>query len=839
MFKETGLVFFLSVVLLVNVSGQKTYNVRDYGALGNGKDLDTKALQKAVDVCHADSGGVVFFPPGVYVSGTLKLKSHVTLNIGSGAILQGSRNLSDYELQPEESYTRMTASRHVFIHCVGMNDVSVIGKGTIDGCRLEDPGIVAHGRGPLAVLFENSKDICVNEITIKNAAGWSLTFFGCNDVVARDVKVLNGRADGINPVSSSNVLFDACMIDGSGDDPITIKNEGNPACGHVVENIIIRNCIVRNTTHPAVKIGTGTAGIFRNIILTGCVFENTGDVFSIQLMRPSLKTNSERVIENVTVTNIITKNVRSLIDITTIGVDSPVIRNLYFNNIVVDGIRRSSRILGTREAPIRDIFLCNVSCRSVSGEMDFWLKTDNIDGLAMKDIDLRFNKNINSILEFKNGSKIRVENIEIFGMREGLPLYQLYQAKNVRIRTAQIKPCSPEVSINGNLSEDVSLFSDNPYQSQPVIVSNEVKYGQINPGVNHAEILEIIQPVPFRAGESGTIRLKVYNKGASGMYKLMAYEDGREVGSAWLWLGQEETKNVGLELNPFYRPGEHEIKVEGTQKSLEVLSTPSRIIVNDTLKISIDSESRVRVTLTIRNTGGEAGSKKFSLMQNENVVDEKKVEIKGGETKRVDFQGGVIDEKPFNLKMEGFPEWNFHMASTVGSDFYFTREGHVIIDAGGRLGVNEDYGAVYLNNIKGDFDAEVKFGSLEATGEYAAIGLVVRNELTDTLSNGFMVCTYTLKYGGAHYWRKDMDEDGKFDHCSFEGGKNWIRLCKRGKSFSLYTSNDGENWSKAENEYTISSAGSVQDVGIFGNAYNNTARNRVSFDYFKLTRLGN
>lgn len=84
---KNTILFFLLTILVLNISGQKSYNIKDYGASGDGKTLDTEGIQKAIERCYADSGGIVFFPPGTYISGTLQLKSNITLNIGKGAIL--------------------------------------------------------------------------------------------------------------------------------------------------------------------------------------------------------------------------------------------------------------------------------------------------------------------------------------------------------------------------------------------------------------------------------------------------------------------------------------------------------------------------------------------------------------------------------------------------------------------------------------------------------------------------------------------------------------------------------------------------------------------------------
>jgi len=838
--RKNILLLSLLTMMTLRIWGQLVYNVHDYGAFGNGNNLDTKAIQKAIDVCCADSGGVVFFPPGTYVSGTLYLKSHVTLKIDRGAILQGSKNLSDYQLQPANSYCRITGSRYVFLYCSGMHNISVTGEGIIDGLRLEDSGMgVLHGRGPMAVFFENTDNIRMEGITIKNAAGWSLTFFGCKEVRASDIKILNGRADGINPVCCSDVLLDACIIDGSGDDPITIKNEGTPNCGHITKDIIIRNCVVRNTSHPAIKIGTGTAGVFRNIFVTGCIFENTGDVFTIQLMRPSLAINPERVIENVTVSDIIARNVKSFIDITTIAVDKPVIKNLRIHDIIVDGVKQGSRIWGTSEAPINHINIQNVLFNSGSGNTDPWLSTNYLSGLVLNRLKLDLNENAGSILDFKNGSGLQIDQIDRLGIENSSLHYSLYQAENVRIKACPLKSRIPIVSINGNHSKDIYLFSDIPFQDQPAIVGSEVRRGVIWPGTTNVEVLEITQEGTVYAGENGEFIVKLHNIGAGGMYKLQLFESSEDLGSQWLWLGPNETGDFHLKIKPLYKTGSHEIAIQQKKKTFDVLSTPPRIVVNDTMKVINYPGDRLKFELIVTNTGGEKGSKTIRLYQDGTVVDEKTIEVEAGEAKNVGLESKIINGLPFCLKVDEFPDWFYQTSYTVKSDFYFTKKGNVIIDAGGRIGVNEDYGAVYMNDVEGDFDAVAKFGSLEASGEYAAIGLIVRNELTDTISVGFTTYSKVLKYGGMTVWRKDLNGDGKFDQNSFEGGNTWVQLSKRGKNFSLYTSEDGNKWNKSEIEYTIDSADHIQDVGIFGNSYNNNSRNRVSFNYFKVTPLKN
>lgn len=824
--------------LTMNVIGQQSHSVMDFGALGDGQTIDTEAIQKAVNQCYADSGGVVFFPPGTYISGTLHLKSNVTLHIGEGATLKGSNNLGDYQLQPDTAYTSWASCRYIFIHCVDMNNVSIKGKGTIDGARVTDDFLKKNGRGPMAVLFENTDNVFLDEITVRNSANWAVTFLGCKGVVAKNVKVLDSRFDGINPVSSSDVLLEGCIIDGSGDDPIAIKNEGNPLCGHITQNIIIRNCIIRNTGHSALKFGTGTAGVFRNIQITGCIIENTGPLFSIQLMRPSLDINKERALENVMITDIIAKDVNKFIDITTIGVDKPVIRNLRFKNILIDGERNGSRIIGTPEAPIRDIVIDNVSSL-VKGKRDSWLLTDNVNGLILRDLDLRFNENSGSLLDFENGTKLRAAVIDASGIQGQSALFKLNRVKDAKIQAIRTSHRFPEVEVKGSGSEGIFLYSDFPLIGQPVIVSQEVKPGNIYPAAKNVEILGIIQPGIIKAGEQAVLNVKLRNNGLAGIYRLQVLENKLETGSRWIWLEQNQAGEFLLDLKPHYYSGKYEVEVGGVPGTIDVLTTPARIETKDTLKIVNGPVDKLKVILAAQNTGGEKGNRSFKMVQNGKIADQCTVELAPGEIKDIELISREIENTPLSLKVEDFPEWKYQVASTTPSDFFFTKDGQIIIDAGGRLAVHEDYGTVYINDVEGDFDAIVKIRSQQPTGEYASIGLIVRNELTDTASNGFMGYTKSLKYGGYTTWRKDLDGDGKFDHNSSEGGKEkWFKICKRGETFSLEVSGDGKEWHKSAG-YTINSAKRIQDVGVFGNAYNDKAKNRVTFEYFKVFPLKN
>ena len=164
------------------MSGQ--YNVRDFKAKGDGVTLDTEAIQTAIDRCSEDGGGVVAFPAGTYLSGTLFLKSHVKMEIGHGAVLLGSRSLSDYVKTEPGAFCR----KHGFIRAVNVENVSLCGPGVIDAAMaLEEDG----NHGPMSIVFEYCRDVTIQNILLDRSPGWGMWFLECEELRLLDVTVLD------------------------------------------------------------------------------------------------------------------------------------------------------------------------------------------------------------------------------------------------------------------------------------------------------------------------------------------------------------------------------------------------------------------------------------------------------------------------------------------------------------------------------------------------------------------------------------------------------------------------------------------------------------------------
>jgi polygalacturonase len=133
--KRKNLYLFLVFFLLISISSSASdlFNVLDFGAVADGEKVNTEAIQKAIDKC-SEKGGVVYFPSGDYVSGTLYFKDNVTLRIGKGATIWGSTDLADYpENLPDYSFFRKGTIKRALIYAEQVSNIAIEGEGTING----------------------------------------------------------------------------------------------------------------------------------------------------------------------------------------------------------------------------------------------------------------------------------------------------------------------------------------------------------------------------------------------------------------------------------------------------------------------------------------------------------------------------------------------------------------------------------------------------------------------------------------------------------------------------------------------------------------------------------
>ncbi len=301
------------------------YDVKSFGATGNGSVKDTASIQSAIDTCTAEGGGMVYLPPGTYLTGALQLKNNVEIHLSSGSVLLGSADPEDYNSGPFFN----------LIFADQQENVSITGQGIIDGNSKQIvPSFwkeLPEGAVPIyrykihrefnnwsrehweiawrpreSVHFFRCKRVNVRDVKMLNAPNWVLLFHRCKDVQVNALTIENPpmtkNGDGINIDTCSNVTLTNCIIR-SGDDCLTLKtgesdakfgifDEPNTVC----ENVTISNCVL-STPACAIRVGMGYGPIrncrFENIVVTE---SRTGINFDLG---HSIKEATEDVFEHI------------------------------------------------------------------------------------------------------------------------------------------------------------------------------------------------------------------------------------------------------------------------------------------------------------------------------------------------------------------------------------------------------------------------------------------------------------------------------------------------------------------------------------------------------------
>jgi hypothetical protein len=305
------MVLFVALFFLTNTSialEKKTdslaqYNVRFFGAAGDGKNLDTRAIQAAIDACTEAGGGNVILAGGKFLSGTIVLKSNVNLHIVSGSVLLGVKDLNQYPPMVAEfrSYTDNYTDKSL-IYAEKQNNISITGRGTIDGQGAYFKG--PYKVRPYMIRIIECQNVTVRDVTILNSPMWVQHYLACENVLIDGITVnslVNGNNDGIDIDCCQKVRISNCNIL-SGDDAIVLKSTADRPCRYIT----VTNCVLSSYCN-AFKCGTESNGGFQDITISNCVMYDT------HLSGIALELVDGGVFDRVNVSNITMNNVKSAI----------------------------------------------------------------------------------------------------------------------------------------------------------------------------------------------------------------------------------------------------------------------------------------------------------------------------------------------------------------------------------------------------------------------------------------------------------------------------------------------------------------------------------------------
>ena len=285
----------LSLLTVGTVAAQSIYNVTSFGAKGDGKTDDAVAIQKAIDKCSKDGGGMVLFPRNhVFISGPVELKSNVEIHLESTATWKANHDESIYKLS---AFGENRGEGMLWLYANDADNISITGKGTIHGNGIAFMGAELEDSYELKPLADQSFDprphvltltdvrnLTIRDVTIREGAYWTVHLIGCNEAVIDGINLLNNlkirNGDGIDIDHSKNVRIANCHIT-SGDDCICLKNRREFEKYGSCHDITVTNCVMSSRS-CAIKIGSENMDSIYNVVFDNCIITGSNRGLGIQ-----------------------------------------------------------------------------------------------------------------------------------------------------------------------------------------------------------------------------------------------------------------------------------------------------------------------------------------------------------------------------------------------------------------------------------------------------------------------------------------------------------------------------------------------------------------------------
>ena len=413
--KQTFVIIVAFLQLSILSVRAEYVDMQKAGANPGGKKLNTELINKTIDKLNANGGGTLFFPAGTYLTGAIKMKSNITLQLEAGATLLFSDDFDDYlpfvEMRHEGI---MMKSFCPLIYAVDCENITIKGEGKLDGQGKKwwnefyrvIVDVDANGINDLnkyqpmwdkandakALYAETNEDyitsmkrrffrppfiqpvrcknVRIQGITIVNSPFWTVNPEFCENVTVDGITIANPlspNTDGINPESCRYVHISNCHIS-VGDDCITLKSGRDLQARKLNfpnENITITNCTML-AGHGGVVIGSEMSGGVRKVVISNCVFDGTDRGIRIKSTR-----GRGGVVEDIQISNIVMKDIKEeaiILDMLYTKMPAepksdrtPIFRNINISNMTGNNVLIPIKIRGLEESPITDITLTNIN----------------------------------------------------------------------------------------------------------------------------------------------------------------------------------------------------------------------------------------------------------------------------------------------------------------------------------------------------------------------------------------------------------------------------------------------------------------------------------------------
>ena len=400
--RKNLLFILLTLSCLSAIAGNlNDYNVRSFGAVGDGKNLDSPAINTAIESAFANGGGKIIVPAGIYLCGSIHLKSNIELHLLPGAIIKAApASMKVYdESESFGGFPEYQDGGHTYFHnsliwAEGQDNISITGRGMIDGEGLtkkdtENAGNVqggSIGTGDKAIALKLCTNILIRDITIFRGGHFAIIITGCEKGTIDNVTIDTNR-DGIDIDCCKYLTVTNTKVNTPNDDGIVLKSSFALKKPVPCENILINNCIVTgyklgtfldgtyipekvNWVCGRIKLGTESNGGYRNIAISNCTM-----MYSSGL---AFEEVDQGRMENIAVSNITMNHVHHYPIYITTGcrnrgpkeVTSPSYGgDIMISNVIADDADSLAGIIvtGMKEEPLRNIRLHNIQIRYRGG----------------------------------------------------------------------------------------------------------------------------------------------------------------------------------------------------------------------------------------------------------------------------------------------------------------------------------------------------------------------------------------------------------------------------------------------------------------------------------------
>ena len=403
-------------------------NPRLFGARGDGRTLDTQALQATLDACSQGGGGTIFVPAGQYLTGTIFFHDNISLYLDAGATLLGSQEPDDYPILPNRWEGSEQPTHAPLIAGSHLKNIALLGRGSIDGrgsfwWEAFKERRLAHPR-PRLIGFSDCTNVRIEGITLLNSPSWTVNPVRCENVTIHGLIIINPpdspNTDGINPDSCRLVRISDCYVS-VGDDCITIKagtQHEHPKLRAACRDIVITNCTLERG-HGGVVIGSEMSGDVRNVAISNCVFIGTDRGIRLKSRR-----GRGGVVEDVRASNLVMNDVLCPFTMNLyyhggargdplivdkkhhpVNEGTPRFRRIHISHVSAVGVKIAAGFLyGLAEMPLEDISFNDVLISlSPSAEPGYPEMADDIPSISRAGFFVR------------NARRIRFEHVEISG----------------------------------------------------------------------------------------------------------------------------------------------------------------------------------------------------------------------------------------------------------------------------------------------------------------------------------------------------------------------------------------------------------------------------------------